>query len=433
MKNQKTVFIAARALLLRVISALLLLLFFMFVTRTLTAENSGLFFLSFILVSILSAASSLGFNRIVTRILAGHPNKEDEELRVYIIFKILTWVFLSSLVITIIISLSSNIIAIYIFSKPGLSEVLSIMIFSIIPMTLYLALGNMLEGLGKPLYAILILNLLQPFCSLLIGSIFYFLLNDEAIKKTTQIAWFFLGGNFITFFFGLFIIFKISYRKKAIPIKTNYYNNTYLIDAAIPMLIVLLMNHAIRWSSQLITGVWLPASDVAHLSIATRIAASLGLILQAISKVISPKFAYLHKNEQHNKIWSSLIYSLRLSMIFSLPIFTFIIYYSSTLMSFFGKGYDQYSYILIILSVGYFFNAVTGPSAQLLVMVEKEKLLRNITLLSGLTSIVLSLLFIPVYGITGASIVVTFILIAQNILLLLFVKAIYFKKNTQAP
>lgn len=426
MNKKKTVIIAVKALTLRVISAIFLLLFFMFVTRNLTQDQSGVFFLSFVFISIISAVGSLGLNRIVARIIAGHSHNEEKCIRQYVIGRVLSWVLFSSVVLAILVYLLSDILAGYVFSKVELGGVLSVMSLSIVPITLYLLLGNILEGLGKPLSAIFTLNLFSPLGSLLIGIVFFAFFG---VDNNIQVAWFFLGGSIITLALGSVFVYQAIGDKNMLKgSDIIYYNNRQIIDAALPMLVVLLMSHAIRWSSQIATGVWLPASDVASISVATRIAASIGLVLQAISRIVSPRFAYLHKNKRSKEIWPALMYSLHLSLLFSLPIIIIIISFSKFFMSLFGAVYSEYWYILVILSIGYFINAVTGPVAQLLVMVEKEKLLRNITIFSGAGAIILSLALTPLYGILGAAIAATIVLITQNIILLFWVKKLYQKE-----
>jgi O-antigen/teichoic acid export membrane protein len=120
-----------------------------------------------------------------------------------------------------------------------------------------------------------------------------------------------------------------------------------------------------------------------------------------------------------------LMKSIRLSTLYALPVFIVICLLSPWVMAFFGKGYEEYWYVLVILSVGYFVNAVTGPIAQLLIMVEQEKLLRNITLMTGVFSVVAALLFTATMGLTGAALATGLVLILQNIVVLGQVSKLY--------
>jgi O-antigen/teichoic acid export membrane protein len=94
-------------------------------------------------------------------------------------------------------------------------------------------------------------------------------------------------------------------------------------------------------------------------------------------------------------------------------------------MSLFGKGYGDYWLILVILSIGYFVNAVTGPIAQLLVMVEQEKLLRDITILTGLFAVVAAMVLTAWLGLMGSALATGLVLVIQNLVVLGHVSRLY--------
>lgn len=414
---------AGKTLVLRVLSAGALILFFALASRNLKQHESGLFFLAFVGISILSAASSLGLNRVMVRLLAGHDQAQDGLFRESVITKGLVWSLLAAVLVSLALFLSADLLATLVFHKVRLGAVLAVMALSIVPVTLYLACGNILEGQNKPQMAVLVQNFVAPAGSLLVGGVF---LLWQGITDARQIAWFFLCGNVLAMGVGLWLVHK--YQQKGRNRAEEYLHRvsaSELWQPALPLLLVLMMNHAMRWSGQLTTGIWLPAGEVAALAVASRTAASLGLILQSVSRVVSPKFAALHKQAGHDEIWPLLMQSIRLSTVYALPVFLGICLLSPSLMSLFGKGYGDYWLILVILSVGYFVNAVTGPIAQLLVMVEQEKLLRDITILTGLFAVVAAMVLTAWLGLIGSALATGLVLVIQNLVVLGHVSRLY--------
>ncbi len=418
---------AGKTLVLRVLSAGALILFFALASRNLEQQESGLFFLSFVGISILSAASSLGLNRVMVRLLAGHDQVQEGLFRGSVITTGLLWSLMAAVVVSIALFLSADLLATLLFHKERLADVLAVMALSIVPVTLYLACGNILEGQNKPMMAVLVQNFVAPAGSLLVGGVF---LLWQGIHDAGQMAWFFLCGNLLAMGVGLWLVRK--YQQKGRNRAAEYVHRisaSELLQPAMPLLLVLMMNHAMRWSGQVTTGIWLPAGEVAALAVAHRTAASLGLILQSVSRVVSPKFAALHKQAGHDGIWPLLMQSMRLSTLYALPVFLGICLLSPWLMGFFGKGYEDYWLILVILSIGYFVNAVTGPIAQLLVMVEQEKLLRNITILTGLFAMVAAMLLTAWWGLLGSALATGVVLVIQNLVVLGHVSRLYRGKS----
>ena len=404
-KMQKGLFSSiSSVLILRILSAGLLFLFFVFISRSLGKEEVGLFFLGFACISILSGLSSLGLYRVVVRLLGAHDQIQEGHLRQIIIIKSLLLGFITACSSSIILFYLSAFVANKVFHQLELVTILHIMAIAVVPMTISMLCGNILEGLSKPFHAVLVLNTLLPaFC--LAASGLYSLTNG--LHFAWQTAWLFLVGNLATMLTSLLLVFT-SLKKGRNLVKEQVLSITYteLLKGTISLLLIMLTDQTIRWGGQLITGVWLSAGDVALLATAHRTAASLGLILQAINKVISPRFAALHKQGKHQQIWPVLLNTIKVSITYSLPAFLVMVFFSPILMRVFGNGFSTGWSLLVILSFGYLVNSVTGPISQLLIMVGQEKLLRNITIITGLFTLVSAALLTILLGVKGRAIAI---------------------------
>jgi O-antigen/teichoic acid export membrane protein len=87
----------------------------------------------------------------------------------------------------------------------------------------------------------------------------------------------------------------------------------------------------------------------------------------------------------------------------------------------FLKGSDA----LIILSIGQFINAATGPVSNILMMTGKQKLNRNMMVGTTILAIILDFILIPRYGIIGAASVNTFGVILMNVIPFFLIKRFY--------
>jgi O-antigen/teichoic acid export membrane protein len=109
----------------------------------------------------------------------------------------------------------------------------------------------------------------------------------------------------------------------------------------------------------------------------------------------------------------------------SAPILAVVILVAPFIMGIFGEGFVRGSLSLIILAVGQFINAATGPINSILIMTGKQKLNRNIMVVATIVAIILDLLLIPVYGAVGAACVNTFGVIIMNLVPFFLVKRFY--------
>jgi O-antigen/teichoic acid export membrane protein len=92
------------------------------------------------------------------------------------------------------------------------------------------------------------------------------------------------------------------------------------------------------------------------------------------------------------------------------------------LLGFWGVEFQDAYWVLLVLSIGQFFNIATGCSGLLLVMCGFEKLHGIISLTTTVLNLLLNYLFIINYGIVGAAIATAISIIFENIMKVLLVK-----------
>ena len=87
----------------------------------------------------------------------------------------------------------------------------------------------------------------------------------------------------------------------------------------------------------------------------------------------------------------------------------------------FGLDFIEGKTALYVLLFGQLINVLCGPVGYILMMTNKQKILRNIIVVSALLNISLNILLIPEYGILGAAFATTASLILWNISSLIYV------------
>ena len=95
------------------------------------------------------------------------------------------------------------------------------------------------------------------------------------------------------------------------------------------------------------------------------------------------------------------------------------------IMGLFGDEFVSGSLPLIILAIGQFINAATGPVNNVLIMTGRQKLNRNIMVGATIVAVILDLILIPRFGAVGAACVNTGGVLIMNIIPFFLIKKYY--------
>jgi len=159
--------------------------------------------------------------------------------------------------------------------------------------------------------------------------------------------------------------------------------------------------------------------DVGLFRVAATGAALVAFGLTAINMVISPHVARLYKSGEIDKLQGLITNSTRLVAAIAFPVFfIFLIFGESILGIIFGEEYRPAATALTIMCFGQLVNSTCGSVVLVLNMTGFEKETLKGIGVSILLGIILSIMLIPSYGITGAAFAYTVSLSTWNIILI---------------
>ena len=376
-----------------------------FIARSLGAEESGYYFLAFSVISILAAASRLGMDNTLIRFV-GADHTQGGGVLVKAVFA--SGVF--SLFTAFLLFISSGFLANSIFHKPDLAPVLAAMSLGVVGLALFTLSANALQGLHRVVASIFILNISVNL--LLILAVFSgFALKADALARFYSVA------AILTALTGmaLFWWFKPKASNAAVPWSVIW-------ASCLPLWAVMIMSQMVQWSGQFIAGAYVSSELVAQLAVAQRTAMLASFVLIAVNLVVAPRFAALHRQGDMAGLESLAILSVKLIGVLALPVISVMLIFPSWLMGLFGEGFAGGSQLLQILAVGQFINAITGSVGYLLMMSGHERDMRNVTLISGSTALILTWLLTIGFGATGNAVGTAIAVATQNLLAVYFVK-----------
>jgi O-antigen/teichoic acid export membrane protein len=157
------------------------------------------------------------------------------------------------------------------------------------------------------------------------------------------------------------------------------------------------------FSDVLILGLFVTATDVGIYTAAARTALLTRFLLLANSAVAAPRFAALHATHDNEGMARLAVRSTLLTTVSSVPVLLMFMLLPGPILSVFGSQFEAGAQVLIILTIGQFVNAATGPVGYLLNMSAYHRIEGHIAVAGAAITVGLCFALIPFWGIAGAA------------------------------
>ncbi|MBK7850060.1 MAG: flippase [Bacteroidetes bacterium] len=176
-----------------------------------------------------------------------------------------------------------------------------------------------------------------------------------------------------------------------------------LLKIAMPMFTTTVLQLIMSWAGTLILASYATESQVGIYNALVRISVFTNITILAINSITMPRFAEAHAANDRDALKRYSHQAARLIFLTSLPIFIGLACFPHLILSVFGKEFPGNESSLYVLLAGQFIVVVSGLPAQILNMTGRQHVLRNIAIVSSIANVGSCLLFIPAWGILGAS------------------------------
>ena len=386
---------ASVAFLMKILAAGLSFGLNVLLARLLGAEGAGLYFLSLTVVTAGMTIGRFGLDNTILRFIAAHVSRKEWDC--------VKGVYKKSIIISATISISVSLILVMmspwlsaeVFKKPDLTQPLRWMSLSILPLAMLFLHSEAIKALKRIRDSQLVNGVILPFaavCGLLILAPHFGVIGA---------VWSHTAAATISAISGWFIWRYNTQNTRGIK---GEFSTSNLLQSSIPLLWVALMGMIINWSSTLLLGIWGTKVDVGIYGAASRTSILTSFILLSVNSIAAPKFAALYAIRDIAGLERVARQSTKMMILMATPVLLVFITVPSTIMGIFGPDFSKGGPLLAILALGQFVNVATGSVGYILMMTGNEKLLRNNTLVIGLGSILMGLLFIPLWGSVGAAV-----------------------------
>ena len=415
--NSKQIRTAAiGSLIVKFLSALFALINGVLLANLLTVKDFGIYILALTTITIISIPVSLGLPNLITRYISKYEVNKNIAAIKGILIRSNQLVLLTSLLAFIIAFL------LYIIWWKNYPEnVVSTFWYAFLLMPL-LVFGSLRAAALRGLKFIILGQLPETFLrnifltfSLLVA-IFY------DINMSPHMAMILHGiAAALAFIIGyLFLKRKLLTRLKNI---TPVFKNKLWFKETIPFSITSGVQVIKTKLLTFILVIFGSLEAVAIFDIAMRGATLVSFTLDALNTAISPYLSSAFEQNKKETLQRIVTKSARIIFVFSLPVALIFIFFGKSILELlFAKAYVV-SYIpLVILCIGQLVNSLTGSVGTVLNMTGNQKYFSKIQIQMMILSALLSVPLIIYYSVIGAALTFSFVIISQNIILVILVR-----------
>lgn len=385
------------------------------ITRLLTHEESGIFFLALGALTITGSILSFGMEHfLVVRVASQFMKDFTKRLKFFFKFILpvsFIAIFFSMLLIKYHNFLNSK------FSSLFHIEVMNI-VYALGAFSGITILCGCINGYGRVNVSIILSKAFIPI-------ILVVLLSIMDINDLNSITSLYSIITWITFGVACIFFLKLNYSKNLRNIGGSSKKPvTEMLDifGVATLTIIGITAQFLIWSGPLCAALFFSTSDVTTIHVVQRSVLVITFALITINALDAPKFARAYSKNDDEYLKKRANFSAKISAILGIFIGILVIIFAQDILLLFGDDFQKYEVLVLILATAQIISCICGPVNILLMMTGN----RNFAAFSGLVSLglILSLSFFltPYMGLEAVVIAMAFGVVVRNLLDTFFVK-----------
>jgi len=388
------------------------------IARYLTVSQYGIYSLALTITSFAVSVATLGLGASIPREISHYkekkPNKLPDLISTAFYISILSGLFFT------LIFINSRDVFSDLFNDRNFSYPFFIIILSLPFMILVNYLSAVSRGFGRVRENIYFIKIARPLLFLIgIAVVVVFRLDINLIYWVYTIS---IALTLVSFFIDI-------KKQKIFSFKLKFNNKVAknLIRFSIPLFFTGILGYLMTWTDTLMLGYFKPSNIVGLYNAAAPLGRMLPIFLVSFGFLYNPLATSLFVNNKLNEM--KRVYQMITKWIFllTLPFFAlFFLFPEATITFLFGVKYVSASIALRILSLGFMVHIFFGLNGLSLVVIGKPKLNLYGDIIAVVINILLNIILIPKYGITGAAVATTSAYTITNIF-----RTTFLYKNTK--
>jgi len=411
-KKNPFVLQSLKTMFLRIIGVVTLFGFSLFLTHNYDPKIIGQYDFIRMVLLVLSSICVLGTDQSILY-FTGILKSTNETQKLKAIYKkIVVLIFMLCLLVLIVFfSIGPNRIAVF-FNDKSTYLLMAKAIIALFFYSVTLFNTETIRALDKIYMAELFRNTFK-YVSVIIGAVVLFYYHQETYLVDTFLIGF-LALSIIT----TIIIFKLFKKQKDDSIllnDTNSFSYSFIAHKSYPMAISNLAIFLMMTFDVVFLKKFKGDETVAYYAVAMKLVSILFMINNSVYISVSLKIAQLYTDKNRTELLKALKHSARIIVLLTVPVVLFVCLFSENILYFFGENYTQGKQALLILMMGQLMASFFGVSAIYLNMTGRQGIFQIVLIFAVLVNLILNIILIPIYSLTGAAIAFVSSLLFWNI------------------
>jgi len=396
------------ALVGRMAGVLLAVIINVLLSRILSPEAMGAYFLAFSLVVVYSTIAQLGLSQVVVRLVAESMQREQLGRAAKAIRLVFFYGSIGSATVGGVIYFGvGDWLAEYVLHSIRLIEVMGWVALWVVSFAFQSLFAETFRGFHDIKSAALFGGVTSSVFTILLIVAFWFLYHQSTLERV--IIYSVVGvmvNNLIAFF-----CIKRTY------VTLRGENDLYgreVLKMAFPLLVTNVTVIALSQVGLWIVGIYLTQEDVAVYGAASRLAQIMMLVTSVLYAFLPPLIAQLHEKKDTKMLQDVLQTGALLNTLLVLPLLLMVVFFSGDILGLlYGKFYSRGSGVLVMLASGLFVNVLTGMRGYVLMMTGREKMQMYISLFGGCLNALACVVGALCWGINGVAFAAMFSMVVQ--------------------
>ena len=379
--------------------------------RFLGSEGYGLYALAFAWATLLTVPAILGLNTFLVRGIAVYEVRGNWSLMKGLLYRTNQLVLVTSSVIA-----SCGAIVAVMWLSPAFRGPFCVAML-LIPLTAltFLRQGAM-QAFGRVVSGQLPEYLIRPVL-IIVGVV---VLELVGVLTTTTALWANVVGVAVAFTVGAVLL------RRALPaalrtVRPEFVTGEWL-KASLPMMLITGVWMANNYIATLMVGTIDGARAAGVYSVVQKGAEVIVILLYATNMPLAPAVARLNARGDREGLEHTTERMARATLIVSAPVAAAFMLFPHVYLGLFGSGFQSGATALAILAFGQLINAAAGPSGNILLMTGKERIAVRGVAAGLVANIVLAVLLVPPFGVTGGAIAFASSLVLWNAVLVIMAR-----------
>lgn len=398
---------------IKILNSVVILITSAIITRILSPENAGIYFLIYSLAAYVGVICRIGSGQAVLKFVSQfNYNNEGGGIKCSIL-KTSQITGLGFILAIIIITLCKSYLitynkSLYEFINNNL-YVCFILIFCI---SYQAIISQSLRGSGRTTLGVFADNTSAMILFVLVlGLLNFFDLTATLDDIVALLA----TSYFLALLSSSIILFYVTYNSNNI----GFIETKQIFKFCMSAFVINIVNVSISETALHIAAFVLTTRDLAVFGASFRFVKSMFLPLMIVNIVVEPLIVKFITSKETKELEKLLRGAATLAAIPSVAAMFLLILFGDYAMSFvFGDFYSKSHNIVVVMSIGYIVNVITGPCGALLIMSGNEKVAMHINVFMLLVSIILAFFFMKYFDGLGVAAGFSVGMIIGNITLL---------------